>query len=1049
MKKQIRKNCWRALLMLISMSLISLSLYAQSKKINGTVLDEKGYPLIGATVKLKSGKLATLTDLNGKFSLNVSDNETSLLVTYIGYTDQVVPITEQSSNLHIKLVPGSHSLNDVVVVGYGTQRKRDITGATGSISAATLQQVPATNVVNQLQGRLAGVDIQNNSGQPGAVGQIRIRGERSLGASGTQNNNQNSPLIVLDGVPFFGGSINDINPDDIASIDVLKDASATAIYGSRGASGVIIVTTKRGKAGKTIVNYNAYAGVSNPTSEYNFMNGQEYAAFKETARVLNSVNPGTSNYNLTAAEQTGLTNGTNTDWQKIIFRQGFTNDQSLNISGGTENTQFSFGTGYRHEKGIVYGQDYTRYTMRATLDHQVSKFLKVGGSTIANLAVTNGSNRYPVGGVVRLSPLVSPYNADGSVNLLPQAGSLDASVVNPLTIRDNSTNTDQNRRLSSINTLYTEINIIDGLKYRANLGFSYYSSGGGMYSGPNTFYNTNTSYAQSSENVNASENYSYTIDNILTYDKVFAQKHHLTFTGVYSVEKDHYQNNGFAGVGIPVDYIQNYNLAQANSISANTGGFSENGLISYMARLNYVFNGKYSVTATIRDDGSSVFPNKKYYVYPAFAAAWNIDREDFFKGASDVVSALKIRGGYGKTSSQSVGAYSSSGPLSSNFYNYGSTGANGYYLATLANQNLTWEFTNSINIGLDFGLFKDRITGSVDVYEQKTDKILQQVNLPYSNGATSYYANIGKTQGKGLEITLSSQNLKSQDGLNWTTDFNISFNRNTIVALHDGLTQDIGNNWFVGQPFNVIYDVKKIGIWQTSEAAQAAVYGQLPGQIKVQDVNNDGKINTSDLQIIGNFQPKYTGGITNTFFYKNFDLNFVANYRIGQTVIVPYLTADGSAQGYPFFGNGRVNQWKVNYWTPTNPTNDFPAPDAANDKQIYASTLAYRDGSFVKMRSINLGYTIPSKLLKRAGISSLRVYATCYNPFIIYSPLVKSGLAVDPEGNATGGIVISTVNPSYPTAGGGSAGTTGSRAITVNLNNPPTRTFQLGVSVKL
>lgn len=1049
MKRQLHKNYWKTWLILICMSLFSVSLYAQTHKLSGTVLDEKGVPLIGATVKLKSGKLSTSTDINGKFSINIPDTETGLLISYIGYLQQDVPVNAQSANLQVRLNPSSRNLNDVVVVGYGTQRKKDVTGAIGSISGATLQEVPATNITNQLQGRLAGVDIQNNSGQPGAAGQIRIRGERSLGVSGTQNNNQNSPLIVLDGSPFVGGSINDINPNDIATVDVLKDASATAIYGSRGASGVIIITTKRGKSGKTIVNYNAYAGVSNRTSEYNLMNGTEYAAFKEAARVLNSVNPGTSNYNLTPAETAGLANGTNTDWQKLIYRTGYVNDQSLNISGGTDRTQFSFGSGYRHEQGIIYGQDYTRYTMRATVDHQISRIFKVGGSTIANLSVANGGNRYPVGGVVRLSPLVSAYNADGTINMLPQAGSIDAAVVNPLTIRDKSTNTDQNRRLSSINTLYGEINILDGLKYRGNVGFAYYSSGGGMYTGPNTFYNNNTSYAQASENVNASENYTYTIDNILTYDKVFAQKHHLTLTGLYSIEKDHYQGNGFSGVGIPVDYIQNYNLAQATTVTANTGTFSENGLVSYMGRANYVYNGKYSVTATIRDDGSSVFPTKKYYVYPAFAAAWNIDREDFFKGLTGVVSSLKLRGGYGKTSNQSVGAYSSAGPLSSNFYNYGTTGANGYFLSTLANQSLTWEFTNSVNIGLDFGLFNDRITGSVDVYDQKTDHILQQVNLPPSNGASNVYENTGKTKGQGLEISISSQNIKNPNGLNWTTDLNISFNRNKIVALHDGIQQDIGNNWFVGQPFNVIYDVKKIGVWQTSEARQAAVYGQLPGQIKVQDVNNDGKINAADMQIIGNFQPKYTGGITNTFTYKSFDLNFVANFRIGQKVVVPYLSADGSAQGYPFFGNGRVNQWKVNYWTPTNPTNDFPAPDAANDKQIYASTLAYRDGSFVKMRSINFGYTIPSKMLAKVGISSLRVYATCFNPFIIYSPLVHDGLAIDPEGNAVGGIVSSTANTSNPTAGGGAAGTGSSRAITVNLNNPPTRTFQLGVSVKL
>lgn len=1050
-KLRLLKWCKTKALVFI-LALLSANTFAQTAAVTGKVTDEAGTPLPGAIVRSRAGGGSTSTDQQGRFSIPVRTSEETLLISYIGYATREVAV-KAGQTVNITLSAGTANLNEVVVVGYGTQRKKDVTGAISSISGSSLAEVPATNVINQLQGRLAGVDVQASSAQPGAAGQIRIRGERSLGTSGSAANAQNGPLIVLDGIPFVGGSINDINPDDIATLDVLKDASATAIYGSRGASGVIIITTKRGKSGKAVITYNAYYGLSDRTKRYNFMDGQEFAAFKEQARLGNSVNPGVTAYGLTGAEREGIANGTNTDWQDIIFRTGYVNNQNLNISGGNEATQFSLSAGYRKEEGIVYGQDYSRYSLRATVDHQVNDRIKIGGSVASDLSVTNGGNRFPVGGAIRLSPLVSPYNADGTINLLPMAGSLDASVVNPLTIRDKSINTDQSRRLGSVNTLYAEVKIIDGLKYRANAGLSYYSTGGGSYTGPNSFYNTATTYTQASESVNSAENYSYTLENILSYDKTFAEKHHLTLTGLYSFERDHFQNNSFNGIGIPADYIQNYNLQQAGTVSAGAGGYSETSLISYMARLNYVFNGKYSLTATIRDDGSSVFPNKKYFVYPAFGAAWNVDSEPFFQGIKSVVSAFKIRGGYGKTSNQSVGAYSSAGNLASNFYNYGPVGnagsaANGYFLNSLANQNLTWEFTTQFNLGLDFGLFNNRITGTADIYDQRTSDILQVVNLPYTNGATQYTANEGKTKGRGLEISLSSINFRNQQGFSWSTDFNISFNRNKIVALHDGIQQDIGNNWFVGQPFNVIYDLRKIGIWQTSEAAQAAVYGQLPGQIKVEDVNHDNKINASDLQIIGNFQPNFTGGITNRFSYKWFDLSFVTTARIGQKILVPYLSADGTGQGYPFFGNGRVNQWKVDYWTPSNPTNDFPAPDAANDKQIYASTLAVQDGSFVKMKSINLGYTFPAGMLKGSGISSLRVYATCFNPFIIYSPLVKSGLGIDPEGNATGGVVTSTVAGTTPTAGGGNASTSTSRAITANLNNPPIRTFQLGLSVK-
>lgn len=1023
---------------------------AQLITVTGKVTDEKGEPLVGVSVLVKGTVTGTTTDINGKYKINVADGNAVLEFKYIGYDATTVTVGAQKV-INVSLSLNAKNLTEVVVVGYGTQKRADVTGAIGSIKEAALTEVPATNIIDQLKGRLAGVDIQANSTQPGAAGQIRIRGERSLATTQGNNDNQNGPLIILDGIPFVGGSINDINPDDIASLDVLKDASATAIYGSRGSNGVILITTKRGdKSGSAKINYNAYYGVSNRIASYNFFNGQEYANFKNQAALGNSQVSGSfGNAAFYADELTGLANGTNTDWQNTIFRQGYTTNNELSMNGGDEKTQYSLSGGYHKDQGITYGQDFTRYSLRSTIDRQVTSHVKIGLNTMEALSYNDGGNRYPVGSALRLSPLLSPYNADGSINLHPQAGSpLDNLVVNPLTIQDNTTNTDRTRRLSTFNSLYGEVKIIDGLKYRLNVGLTYNSVMGGGYSGPNEFYNTATAYSSAKESINNSENWSYTIENLLSYDKVFATKHHITLTGLYSIEKDHSQGSSFQGLGIPADYFQNYNFAQATSISADPGSFSERGLQSYMARLNYVFNGKYSLTATLRTDGSSVFPQNKYFTYPAAAAAWNIDREKFFDNISKYVSALKLRAGYGKTSSQNISPYSSLGALSNNFYNFGATGANGYYVTSIANQNLTWEFTTAFNLGLDFGLLHDRITGSIDVYDQRTGSILQTETLAPSNGANSINKNIGQTKGQGLEISLSSINIQSKKGFNWSTDFNISFNRDAIVSLHDGLLSDPANNWFVGQPFAVIYDVKKLGIWQVNQASQAAVYGQLPGQIHVQDVDNNGVINQNDLQVVGNFQPLFTGGITNRFSYKNVDLSIVTFARIGQKIIAPYLTSDGSGQGYAFFGQGRANTWKVDYWTPQNPTGTFPRPDAFLEKQNYASTEGIQDGSFVRVRSINLGYTFPPKLLQKAGIGSLRIVATVTNPFFLYAPLIKSGLGIDPEGNGYGGVVISSANTAYPTAGGGAASTGTSRLITTNLNNPSTRNFQIGVNLK-
>jgi hypothetical protein len=413
-----------------------------------------------------------------------------------------------------------------------------------------------------------------------------------------------------------------------------------------------------------------------------------------------------------------------------------------------------------------------------------------------------------------------------------------------------------------------------------------------------------------------------------------------------------------------------------------------------------------------------------------------------------------LRGGWGKTGNQNVNPYATLGALSTNTYNFGQgTGGQqaAYTVTTLANTNLKWQSTSQTNVGLDFGILKNRLTGSVDVYYQKTNDILLDFNLPQSNGAATTKKNLGKTKGNGLEINLSSINIQSKSGITWSTDFNFYFNREKIVQLqYPNSPNDIANGWFIGQPLTVIYDVKKIGIWQTEDSTKGTLAAQtspvqFPGQIRIQDFNGDGKIDQNDRQILGNFQPQWEGGITNRITYKNFDLSIVIFARMGMKVLVPYLTADGGAQGFPFFMQSRVNQLKVDYWTRGNPTNAFPAPDAGTDRFLFASTLGYQDGSFVKCRSINIGYEFPHSILKMAAISSLRVYVTALNPFIIYSPFVKSGLGTDPEGNGYGGAVTS------PTAGGsiGAGGVSGnSRQISVNANNPSTRQFNLGINLK-
>jgi TonB-linked SusC/RagA family outer membrane protein len=1035
----------------------------------GHIVSDSGQAVAKATIVVKGGRQGFSSDDNGNFDIAVPSNAT-LIVSSVGYASSTIKVAGRHT-IQIVLASSSSSLNQVIVVGYGTQKASDVTGSVARVTATTLAEVPEPNFINELQGRTAGVDIVNNSATPGGGGQIRIRGNRSMATStfvnangvGNANSisdNLDQPLVVLDGIPF-SGNVNDIDPDNIASLDILKDASATAIYGSRASGGVILITTRRGRVSKSQMTYNGYYGISSVLGDLKVFNGPEYAQFKADAATYNTSSPGTTAYPLTAAEQAGLAAGTNTNWQKLIYRNAMTTSNNLSLSGGTETTQYGIGGSYYDQQGIIPNQNFERFSLRTTIDHNISKHLKIGINTINSLAYTNTPGGAGVPGtLMRLSPLVSPYNPNGTVNVYPLTGSIDAnSYVNPLTLKTASgAILARVRRLQTFNSLYGEWNIIPGLKYRINLGLNYSQNQSDTYNGPETFVNVNTSLAAATAAVGNAEAYSYVLENVVTYDKTFGGMHHLTLTGLYSAEKDHNQSSGFIGTGFPANYVQDANLNLAQTVQAdpnNPGTFAERGLISYMARVNYSFNERFLLTATVRRDGSSVLsPGDQYFTYPALAVGWNIMNEDFMKPAG-WVNNLKLRAGWGLTSNQGVAPYTTLGALTTSTYNFGQATpgeVNTYLITSLANTHLHWEQTAETNLGVDYGFLQNRIYGTVDVYQQKTSNIILQQTLPPSDGAGSITTNLGKTTSKGVEINLSTVNIRSGSpgGFTWTTDFNFYLNREKITQLVPGETQDINDGWFVGQPLTVIYDVKKIGIWQTADSLNGSLQAQtspaqLPGNIKVQDISHTGVVGPSDRQIIGNFQPKWEGGFGSRMTYKNFDFNFVAFARMGMKVLVPYLTTDGSELGYDFFMQSRINQLKVNYWTRSNPTNDFPRPDASLQSFPFASTLGYQNGSFIKMRSINLGYTIPARGLNKAGITSLRVYVTALNPFIIYSPFVKAGFGPDPEGNGYGGAVSST-------AAGGSIGPGGangqSRQISVNANNPSTREFNLGLSLK-
>jgi TonB-linked SusC/RagA family outer membrane protein len=1018
-------------------------------QISGKVVDENGMSMPGVNVQIKNTTRGTVTDVEGNYKIAVDDASSAILVfSIIGYVTEEVSVGTRDV-INVTLLPDLKTLEEVVVVGYGTQRKRDVTGAVASVTEATLKEVPAPNLITQLKGRAAGVSIVSNGSTPGSQGQIRIRGNRTLTTSSGSSDGLDGPLVVVDGIPF--GGLNDINPDDIANIEILKDASATAIYGSRGAGGVILVTTKRGKTGKPVLTYDGYHGITNIMGKYNIMNGQEYAKFKEDAATYNRTNPGTSGYLLTQAEKDALAAGVSTDWQDLIYKQGYMTNHQLGLQGGTESTQYGLGLGYFNETGIIPNQDFQRYTIRGTLDQKIGKYVKIGLNTINTLTYQNnpGGGGIP-SGLVRLTPLASVYNADGSLNLYPAAGSIDAAQVNPLTIITKSGSIlGRTRSLRTFNSLFAEVNIYEGLKYRFNAGLNFSQSNYNGYAGPNTYFNTATVQSSSNADISNTEYWDINFQHLLYYDKTIG-KHKIGVTGLFEITKNHSLGSSFNVKGVPADYISTANFALASGQPTGSGTFSEVGLLSYMGRINYSYNDRYLITMTMRRDGSSTLsPGNQYFNYPAIGLGWNVAEESFLKDVS-FLSNLKVRGGWGISGNRNVGAYATLGALSTGYYNFGTSTSGqqlAYTVTSLPASNLGWQSTSQYDIGLEFGFLNNRITGTFDIYKQQTKNILLSVNLPPSNGAGSTLKNLGKTEGRGFESSLTFEIFRNKDGFNWSADVTYFFNREKIVQLTTPEEQfNKGNGWFVGEPLTVIYDYKKIGIWQLSDKdngtlSQQTTPVQFPGQIRVEDVNKDGKITPDDRQIIGNFQPKWEGGFTNRFSYKNFDASIVTFARMGMKVLVPYLTGNSSgAGGFAFFNQSRVNQVKVDYWTDTNPTNAFPAPDASNAVAFFGSTLGYYDGSFIKCRSINIGYTFASQLIRKIGASSVRVYLNATNPFIIYSPLVRDKLSFDPEGN---GYADSTVNPQNSGESGAPT-----RQIAVNMNNPPVRQFTLGFNLK-
>ncbi|WP_082915396.1 SusC/RagA family TonB-linked outer membrane protein [Arachidicoccus ginsenosidimutans] len=1006
----------------------------QGHAVHGVVTDSSGTAINAASVlNVNTGK-GTFTDQSGSFSIDVEKGQV-LEVSYIGYQTKKITYSGEANVSVVLFSAVATNLNDVVVIGYGTQRKEAVTGSVASIGGSALREVPSANFTSALQGRIAGVTMTQTSTKPGATMQIRIRGTRSINAT-------NDPLIVLDGIPFQG-SISDISTDDIKSIDILKDASATAIYGSRGANGVILITTNSGgRNQKAQISYSGYFGM-NKAVKFPMMNATQFAALRAEANMNNA---GADEPTDSAGNYT-----TSTDWQDLFFKTGLVNSHDLSIIGGTQNGSYKFGAGFYNDQSVVPLSWYKRYSLRGSVDQKIGIF-RLGFTTNNNFSFTNGAS-IGLYNVLAMSPLANPYDSTGAIKPVldissnhDQYWTYTRSTLDALGDRF----ADLNKGFASYNSAYAEVEIpgVQGLKVRVNLGGEYRQSNSGNYTGEGVF--SNNPLNPSNASIGNSTTYSWTDENLVMYDRTFG-KHQIDAVALYSAEQDYYNSSSISRKNIASDQFQYFNLGQSSTslndditINPANQGYSVSGLLSYMGRVMYSYDSRYMISATLRSDGSShLASGHQWHTYPAISAGWNIAKESFMKRIS-WIDELKLRLGFGQTSNQSVPAYSTLGSLTTVPYNFGQTGyATGYYVSTLPNPTLGWEYSTTQNAGLDFTFFHNRLSGTVEYYSTRTKDLLLSVNLPSTSGVGSYIGNVGQTSNKGWELSLNGTIINNVNGWTWDAGFNIYGNKNKIVKLASGETQDIADLLFVGHPLNVIYDYKKIGIWQQNDSYLSILEpgsSNKPGMIKVQytgDYNADGSptraISSADMQIM-NADPVFMGGFNTHVGWKGIDLTIVGIFQDGGIL---NSTLYG-ASGYLNLEDGRRNNINIDYWTPTNTNAKFPDPNGPKNSNNpkYGSTLGYFSGSYLKISTVTLGYNFDSKWMKKAGIKRLRPYFTVQNALVLFSPYHKQS-GMDPQTNsyANDG---STMAVPYSSV---------SRLLTVGYNTPSTHNYILGINI--
>ena len=1091
---------------------IGLDETRQATMIKGKIVDNAGEPMIGVNVLVKGTTNGAITDFEGNYSLaDVNENDV-LMVTYIGYLTQEIKVGKQSV-INVVMKDDTQSLDEVVVVGYGVQKKSDVTGALTQVSSKTIRERPVQNALQAMQGKAAGVQITSNN-RPGELGDVRIRGSRSLNAS-------NDPLYVIDGIPMSVGSMADVNPNDIESMEILKDASATAIYGSRGANGVILITTKKGKTGKVTINYDGTVSFSKIHSMTDWMNSGELIDWNRQANVNagaytgkygNAPDPdidgdayfgGVSQYPylrpvfnaafqfnadgtpvlrdatqyekevLGYADRVPVYNSANiptTPWTDYVTRTSLTHNHQISLSAGTEKSKLYMSLAYLDQESPMKDQDYKRYTVNMNGEIQATEFLKVGMGInashsiknygiVSNFSNTTAKDSY--GLATSLMPYAPAFDENGKI-LSPDDG---PSRHNVLLNIDEALN--ETRYYGFMLSSFAELDFgkiwtpLEGVKWRTNFGTQYRNSREGSYYGDK--FTNPLGYASTEPNVaynNHNQKLAWTLENMIFYNKTFNKIHTVGLTLMQSAE--YYRTEGLDARAYESKFPTAlwYSIGDSNKAKLGAGSsFNEQQRASYMARLNYNLMDRYLLTVTGRWDGASMLAaGNKWDFFPSAALAWKMNEENFMKNIG-WLNSLKLRVGYGVTGNASINSYQTAGSMVSQWANkpFGqggiTTNTTGAKASVLPNRNLGWEKTASTNFGVDFGFLNNRITGSVEYYIANTSDLLLNRSIPLMTGYTQILTNVGKTQNKGLEITLSTTNIQTED-FTWKTDFTFSTNRSKIVELADGKVDDPTNGWFIGKPMDEIWTYKYDRLWQDTpeDRRMLAIYKakgngitMFPGMAKLVDQefievpegtegsktvtledgskvtymdNGFGKFDKDDYHFQGSFTPKWEGGFTTTFIYKNWQLNAFFYGRFGNMYY-------GLMQTY----GRRVEN---DTWSPENTDAKFPQPRAGGESFTdYKEYMNYTKGNMVAVRNIALSYTFPEKWLGKIGANSCQIYGQVLNPFIWGGDLVKAG--INPDDTTGWGAEGGRSNGTYKYIGGQTNNTVLTRSFVIGL----------------